>query len=667
MRILLISLVVVTISSSAVVNCFIPNAAKNVGVISRTDDREKQQCSNSALHASIPPMIIGPMIRKIKAANEKKKMPMAGQEESMNEAPGLRVGGESWKWPPVWPYDSGTFESIADVEQTLAAEKRKALANLASGGLPSGGAMAQLPSGDAPAVAEEDSTTVFDPIKFWGEEVATVTTDISSDAIDNLKSHYAFYLRDGMSVLELGAAEQSYLPENLKLERHVGVGLSRGMMDKNPSLTETFVVNLDDVEEEKGVKSETFKQLTSEPFDAIVMANTVDFLTNPREVFKSCWYLLKPGGTMIVPFTNRGAYKDTFGKAQTKMWTTYNDDQHMWVLGSFFQFSAGDGWANLRGFDISPEGAKDIDNQGPLSFLQGGKNTNMFIVQADKASQDEYISPEDPEKSFKSKMWMLPTIESRDKLLVAPRLRRAFEQIKDPDYLGKQVEYLPIIYESLIKMDQFAFTFNMQAQLAANLISDTSFCGNEEQILALKQGLGLRKASKEFWEPVGRLTGGMDIEDKINLLTYLVPRFGSGDATQEAYLDAFVNGMQPTFSYIKERCPELQEADVQLLGTELLASELLQPHQQGASPGKFASWLAAMDKEELLKILENRKCIRSDATNDLEEFREVRAELKRKEEEQQERLTKQVETAREERSLDFNPNTGTFIVVEKKE
>jgi len=93
-------------------------------------------------------------------------------------------------------------------------------------------------------------------------------------------------LKDGMSVLELGAAEDSYLPEGLKLARHVGVGASMSSMSKNPRLTDTLVVNLNDVEEERGVNSDELKKLASEPFDVIIMANTIDFLTNPREVFK---------------------------------------------------------------------------------------------------------------------------------------------------------------------------------------------------------------------------------------------------------------------------------------------------------------------------------------------------------------------------------------------
>lgn len=80
-------------------------------------------------------------------------------------------------------------------------------------------------------------------------------------------------------------------------------------------------------------------------------------------------------------------------------------------------------------------------------------------------------------------------MENRDKLLVAPRLRRTYEQLPQGDFLSAQVNYLPAVYESLVKMDQFAFTFNMQAQLATDLVSDPDFNANEAQLVALKQGV----------------------------------------------------------------------------------------------------------------------------------------------------------------------------------
>eukprot|EP00545_Synedropsis_sp_CCMP1620_P013652 CAMPEP_0119010542 /NCGR_PEP_ID=MMETSP1176-20130426/5081_1 /TAXON_ID=265551 /ORGANISM="Synedropsis recta cf, Strain CCMP1620" /LENGTH=592 /DNA_ID=CAMNT_0006963217 /DNA_START=491 /DNA_END=2269 /DNA_ORIENTATION=+ len=592
------------------------------------------------------------MIRKMREDKEKKKMPMANADESAFEAPGLRVGKEAWKWPPVWPYDDSTFTATQD---------------FADAGGPDLGSMAGMMSGGMPpppaAVVEEADK--LDALQYWGEEKAAVSTELDADAASNLRNHYSFYLKDGMSVLEFGAASTSYLPDDLKLSRHVGIGASQASMDNNKELTDSYVVDLNKVETERGVDSEELRKLGTEPFDVVIMANTIDFLTNPREVYKSAWAMLKPGGTMLVAFSNKDAYNNKFESAQTKMWRDYNDDQHMWCVGSFFHFSAGDGWDNLRGFDLSPDDAKDVDDQGgPFAFLQGGKNNNMYVVMADKALQDDTIDPEDPEKSFKSRMWMLPTMESRDKILVAPRLKRAFEQIPQPDYLGQQVEFLPAVYESLIKMDQFSFTFSMQAQLAVDLVSDPDFNANDDQVAAMKQGLGLRVPREEFWAPVGQLTSAMEPDDKVNLLAHVVPRFGSGDPEQEAALQAFVTGLKPTFDHIRKECPSMKESDVQLLGSELLACEVLKPKR--SSRVEFAKWLGALKESELVEILEARKERKEKALSALKQMRDIREEKERKEKEDDDAMQAQVATARKERTLEFDPRTGKYEVSKKK-
>jgi hypothetical protein len=89
-----------------------------------------------------------------------------------------------------------------------------------------------------------------------------------------------------MSVLEFGAAEDSYLPDGLNLARLVGVGASKSAMAKNAALSESMVVNLNDVVPEEGVNSDNLKKMASVQFDAIIMANTVDYLTSPRELYK---------------------------------------------------------------------------------------------------------------------------------------------------------------------------------------------------------------------------------------------------------------------------------------------------------------------------------------------------------------------------------------------
>lgn len=588
------------------------------------------------------------MIRKMREEQAKKKMPMASEQEREGEAPGLRVGSGAWRWPPVWPYSDTDFIPKEDIMEP----KTAPVTGLLAGNLPK------------PGEIDEEQKETLDVLQYWGEEKAGVKTELDAEAVEKLKEHYAFYLRDGMAVLELGAAEDSYLPDGLKLSRHVGVGANKKLMDQNPALTENFVVNLNNVIEEQGVNSNDLKALGSNTFDAILMANTIDFLTSPREVFRSAWALLKPGGIMIVPFTNKEAYSSKFERAQTKMWRDMNDDQHMWICGSFFQFSASDGWEKLKGFDISPETAKK--DEGILGALSGKKGMNMYVVQATKAKVDEEIDANDPERSFRSKMWLLPTLEERDKQLMAPRLARAYKTLGSAEVTAtalKNVEILPKIYESLIKMDQFAFPFGMQAQLATDLIIDPSFNGNDEQILALKMGLGLRKPSPEFWEPVGQRTSAMQPEDKVNLLAHLVPRFGSKDPAQESALNDFVAGLEPTFAVIRSKCPTMTESDVQLIGSELLASEILQPGR--STKKEYATWIASLTDGELTEMLNNRKSFKEKARAEMKAMQEERAAEAARLEEQRQKMIEQQKKAREERTMVFNPETGKMEEVKK--
>lgn len=572
---------------------------------------------------------------------------MATEEDGRGQAPGLRVGASTWKWPPVWPYDQNFFTPTEDIPETPA------------GPNPMAQMMTGAPMPPTPQVVEAEK---LDPVRYWQEEKGDVKTEMDQEAADKLTSHYAFYLKDGMSVLELGAAEKSYLPENLKLSRHVGVGLSDKLMEENSSLTEKVIVDLNKVIEEGDVDSDELRKLAEEPFDAIILANTADYLTHPREVFKTVWLLLKPGGTCINSFSTNKAFGDKFQRAQTRMWRDYNDDQHMWVAGSFYQFSAGEGWENVMGFDISPESAKDnFEDKGPLGFLEQGKDNNIYVVQATKGFQDETIDEEDPAKSINSKMWMLPTMEDRDKKLVVPRLGRSFSATKNTvrkDAIRDHIQYLPKIYEALIKMDTFAFTFEMQSQLAADLVLDPDFDASDEQLKALKEGLGLRTPSPEFWQPIGELTAAMDINDKINLLSYLVPRFGSGETEQEAALLTYASGLKPTFECIRSKCPGLSESDVQLLGTELLNAEILFPGR--STKEEFAAWLGALTEADMKSILSARQALNEASSSELAAFK---VEQEKQEEERVEirkRYEEQVDEARKSRSIIFNPKTGKF-------
>ena len=177
-------------------------------------------------------------------------------------------------------------------------------------------------------------------------------------------------------------------------------------------------------------------------------------------------------------------------------------------------------------------------------------------------------------------------------------------------------------------------------------------------------GLGLRKPSANFWAPVGKLTSAMTPEDKVNLLAYLVPRFGSGDPAQDEALEDFVSGLEPTFAVIRSKCPDMKESDVQLLGSELLASEILKPGR--STREEFAVWLGALSEDDLKAILSKRKSFKTQAEEELKTFREEREAEQRRLEERRQQIQQQVMDAREVRTVIFNPRTGKMEEIEKK-
>lgn len=156
----------------------------------------------------------------------------------------------------------------------------------------------------------------------------------------------------------------------------------------------------------------------------------------------------------------------------------------------------------------------------------------------------------------------------------------------------------------------------------------------------------------------------MTPEDKVNLLAYIVPRFGSNDPAQKDALEAFVSGLEPTFAVIRSKCPGMDEGDVQLLGSELLASEVLIPGR--STREEFAIWLGALAEDDLKTILAKRKSFKEDAKLELKAFQEEREAEQKRLQERREMIQKQVMDAREVRTVIFNPRTGKVEELEKK-
>ena len=127
-------------------------------------------------------------------------------------------------------------------------------------------------------------------------------------------------------------------------------------------------------------------------------------------------------------------------------------------------------------------------------------------------------------------------------------------------------------------------------------------------------------------------------------------------------LKAFVSGLEPTFAVIRSKCPSMKESDVQLLGSELLASEVLKPGR--STREEFAVWLGALTEVDLEFILTKRKSFKEEATSERESFVAAREAEETCVTERREKNQEQVMAARENRSVVFNPRDGKVEQIE---
>ncbi|CAM9972532.1 unnamed protein product, partial [Ectocarpus sp. 12 AP-2014] len=229
----------------------------------------------------------------------------------------IKVTPNAWKWPALWPYTPDYFDRPDETED------EKAFAT------------------------------------------ARMQPCLEGSPKEALVEHYARFLTEGAEVLEIGASVDSYLPEDLSFSKVVGVGMNDEEMKANPRLTDTLVQNLN---------SKPELPYPADSFDFVLVPNSMEFFTDPRLVMREVYRVLKPKGLCMIPFTSQGAYKE-YEKKQINMWKTMNDAQHMWIIGSFFKFSADAGWDDLKGYDMS------TGESNMLTKLVGNSN-ELFVVQA---------------------------------------------------------------------------------------------------------------------------------------------------------------------------------------------------------------------------------------------------------------------------------------------
>ncbi|MCG2766034.1 MAG: class I SAM-dependent methyltransferase [Desulfarculaceae bacterium] len=118
---------------------------------------------------------------------------------------------------------------------------------------------------------------------------------------------------------------QSHLPPRLEAAEVKGLGLNRAEMEANPQVGKALVHDLN---------QEPVLPFEDESFDAVICTVSVEYLTQPREVFLEAARVLRPGGVLAVAFSNR-----FFPPKAVHLWKELHDFEKLGLVLDYFMES----------------------------------------------------------------------------------------------------------------------------------------------------------------------------------------------------------------------------------------------------------------------------------------------------------------------------------------
>jgi SAM-dependent methyltransferase len=166
----------------------------------------------------------------------------------------------------------------------------------------------------------------------------------------------------GAVVLDLMSSWVSHLPDDLRTKEVIGHGLNARELDANPRLDRHWLQNLN---------VDQRLPLESGCIDAALIVAGWQYLQQPGEVAAELLRVVRPGGQLIVAFSNR-----MFFQKAPRIWTDGGDREHLSVVAEVLV---------AQGWPVSQLIAEATQAEGPLGWL-GGKGDPFFAVIAEKPS-----------------------------------------------------------------------------------------------------------------------------------------------------------------------------------------------------------------------------------------------------------------------------------------